>query len=123
MPIKTGQRVRIEGTVIPSRGILRNEVTVTILDENALPTPIPVKGNIADSIRLDAHWSSLEGFVCRQTEVDRTHIQYDVLSEGWMVTVRVLVDEVVPVPQLFFTRTPANRSTERLGNFRWHRRI
>ena len=104
LPIKAGQRVRIDGVIHPARGILRNEVTVTVLEENALPKPIPTKGILAESTRLNAQWTSLEGLVCQQREVDRTHIEYLVLSDGWMVTVRVLVDETEPVPQLLSTR-------------------
>src|SRR4051794_35883490 len=32
LPIRIGQRVRIDGFVQPSRGILRSEVTVTVLE-------------------------------------------------------------------------------------------
>ena len=108
LPIKPGQRVRIEGTIQPGRGILRNEVTVTVLQENALPDPIPAKGMITDLNRLNAQWSTVEGVVCLQREVDRTHIEYLVLTDGAMVTVRVLVDETEPVPQLFNTRAKFN---------------
>lgn len=108
LPIKTGQRVRLEGAIIPSRGILRSEITVTVLEENALPEPIPTKGNLTDWARLESRWSSLEGFVCRQTEVDRSHILYEVLTDGWLVTVRVLVNESEPVPQLSFTHARFN---------------
>ena len=100
LPIKPGQRVRIEGTIQPARGILRNEVKVTVLAEHAMPDAIPTKGILADSSRLDAQWSSLEGFVYMQREIDPNHIEYGVVSDGWLVTVRVLVDATAPVLQL-----------------------
>ena len=108
LPIKPGQRVRIEGTIQPARGILRNEVTITVLQEDAMPVPIPAKGIATDLARLNAQWTSLEGLVCQQRDIDRTHIEYTVLSDGLMVTVRVLVDEVEPVPQLLSTRAKFN---------------
>ncbi len=100
LPIKPGQRVRLEGMVLPARGILRNEVTVTVLEENALPPPQPTQGELAASPKFDAQWVALEGYVCQQREIDQYHLEYQVLTEGWLVTVRVLVRETEPVPQL-----------------------
>ncbi|HEX2860697.1 MAG TPA: hypothetical protein VHN79_03615, partial [Lacunisphaera sp.] len=100
LPVKPGQLVRIEGVVQPSRGILRSEVTVTVLKENAMPPPLPLAGRLTDAARFDAQWTALEGYVCRQAEVDASHLLYEVLTEGRLVNVRVLVAPTEKVPQL-----------------------
>jgi len=100
LPIKTGQRVVIEGVVVPSRGILRDEVTVTVLQENALPEPLSTDGRVGDAFAFDAQWTSLRGYVCQQREVDATHVEYQVMAEGWLVNVRLLVSATEPLRQL-----------------------
>jgi two-component system, cell cycle sensor histidine kinase and response regulator CckA len=100
LPIKTGQRVVIEGVVVPSRGILRDEVTVTVLQENALPEPLSSDGRVGEALAFDAQWTSLRGYVCQQREVDATHLEYQVMAEGWLVTVRMLVSATEPLRQL-----------------------
>ncbi len=103
-PIKVGQLIRIEGTVSPARGIFRNEVTVTVLRENAIPAPKPVNGHLTDYLNLDGEWSSLAGYVCKQEQVDSNHILYQVLAEGWLVNVRVLLQATEPIPNLLSRR-------------------
>jgi two-component system cell cycle sensor histidine kinase/response regulator CckA len=108
LPLETGQLVRIEGNVQPARGIFRNEVTVTVLKDRALPQPQPLAGRIADAASFDSQWTVLEGYVSRQSEVDGSHMLYEVLSEGWLVTVRVLVKPDDRVPQLVDSRVRIN---------------
>jgi len=108
LPVRTGQRVRIEGVVQPSRGILRSEVTVTVLEEEAMPEPLATAGNLSDSARFDGQWTSVEGYVCQQRDVDATHIEYLMLSEGWLVAIRQMISASQNMPDLIDSRVRFN---------------
>lgn len=108
LPITAGQRVRFEGAVVPSAGISGDEVTVTVLAEQATPAAIVAQGMINDLTRLDARWVSIEGYVCFQREVDSRHLYLDVLTEGRLVGTRVLLGDTDPVPQLLHARIRFN---------------
>lgn len=104
LPLKSGQRVRLTGSVVPEAGISPEEVQVTVLADNAWPTPRPAEGKLARADQLDAGWTTLEGVICGQIETDPTHIKYLLLSEGWLVNARLLLQPGEPVPQLDSTR-------------------
>ncbi len=104
LPLKAGQRVRLTGSVLPEAGISPDDVQVTVLAENAWPTPRSAAGQLTRVDQLDAGWTILEGVICGQTETDPTHIKYLLLSEGRLVNARLLLQPGEPVPQLDSTR-------------------
>ncbi|MBI2513809.1 MAG: response regulator [Opitutae bacterium] len=104
LPLSSGQRVRLTGSVVPEAGIVGGEVECTVLAENAWPAPRSIAGRIAQSDQFDARWVTLEGVVCDQQEADATHIKYRLLAEGRLVTARLLVHSGDPVPQLVGAR-------------------
>ena len=108
LPMTSGQRVRIEGTIVPIAGISGDEVKVTVLTDKTPLTPLPTQGALADFSRFDAQWVSIEGYVCRQREVDPWHLQLDILSEGRLVVTRVMLGQTEPIPQLTGARVRIN---------------
>ncbi|HEX2853793.1 MAG TPA: ATP-binding protein [Opitutaceae bacterium] len=106
--LKAGQRVLLEGTVTPALGISGDDLRVTVLAENALPEPRLARGMLEKEGYLNAHWVTIEGWVCRQTEIDATHLQFDVLTEGRLITAWMLLGATEPVPQLTNLRVRMN---------------
>ncbi|WP_415908596.1 hypothetical protein [Oleiharenicola sp. Vm1] len=104
LPLRPGQRVRLSGSVIPEAGLSSDDVRVTVLAEDAWPAAEPTEGRITQSDQLDARWVSMEGYVFGQSEIDATHIKYLLLSDGWLVNARLLVQPGEPVPLLNSTR-------------------
>lgn len=104
LPLSSGQRVRLTGSVVPEVGIVGGEVECTVLAENAWPAPRSIAGRIAQSDQFDARWVTLEGIVCGQQNDDPTHIKYRMLAEGRLVTARLLVHSGDPIPQLVGAR-------------------
>lgn len=98
LELKSGQRVRLRGTVVPSRGFAREDIQVTVLAEGVWPQPRRVAG---DSL-LVAHeaWTELSGLVTMQEEIDATHMGYRLIVDGRAVMARLLVGPTDPLPQL-----------------------
>jgi CheY-like chemotaxis protein/uncharacterized protein YdeI (BOF family) len=104
LAVRAGQRVRLEGRVVPARGFSGREVRATVLATEAWPAPRPLPVDPMDATGLDAAWVVAEGSVVRQLESDATHVQYDLLSGGRRLRVRLLVDPAEPIPNLLEKR-------------------
>ncbi|HWA24443.1 MAG TPA: ATP-binding protein [Lacunisphaera sp.] len=100
LPIKAGQRVRFEGTVIPAQGFDGERITVTVLAEGQLPKPLPTAGRMADLATLNGRRVQLEGYVLGQNEADPTHVEIRLWSEGRLVLLTLMIGDTDPVPQL-----------------------
>ena len=104
LPIQSGQRVRLEGTVVPAEGFAGELIQSTVLDGNALPAPTPLAGRVDDFAQLDVHWVEGEGYVFGQSDPDPTHVLYQVLCENRVVSLRLQVSGTDPIPQLVGAR-------------------
>ena len=104
LPLKTGQKVRIEGTLLPAEGIDGDRVKVTVLADDQLPEPVPAAGRMNELAVLNGHLVLLEGYVLGQNEPDPTHIEARVWSEGRLVNLTVQISGTEPVPQLVGAR-------------------
>lgn len=100
LAIRSGQRVRLEGEVVPAVGFAAPAAKVTVLAENAWPTPVDFAASALDAARINAAWVEAEGLVLRQMETDPTHIQLLMMVEGHWVNVRMLMGASEPIPQL-----------------------
>jgi two-component system, cell cycle sensor histidine kinase and response regulator CckA len=100
LPIKSGQKVRLEGTVVPADGIDGERIKTTLLAERQLPEPLPIAGRMEDLASLNGRWVVVEGHVLSQVEPDPTHIEAQLWSEGRLISLFVQVDSSEPVPQL-----------------------
>jgi two-component system cell cycle sensor histidine kinase/response regulator CckA len=100
LPLRAGQRVRLQGTVVTSDGLDGDKVEVTVLAEGQFPTPLPTAGKIGNAAVFNGHWVELEGHVLAQSETDFNHLVAVVWSEGRRVEWTMLVSGTDPVPQL-----------------------
>lgn len=97
---RSGQRVLIEGMMVPARGLPLGELKLTVLTGNALPEPLDASGRIGDAAALSLRMVKLEGYVNRQAEIDPHHQWLELAVEGRVVAARVLTDRNEPIPQL-----------------------
>ncbi len=104
LPLKAGQRVRIEGTMIPAHGIDGNRVVTTFLADEQLPTPVSAAGRLDELGVLNGQLVALEGYVLGQNEPDPTHIEARLWSEGRLINLTVQITGTEPVPQLVGAR-------------------
>jgi len=100
LPLKSGQRVRLEGTVVPAAGFDGERVKVTVLDEGLLPEPLRTAGRIDDFAALHGRWTEIEGYVLAQHEPDTTHIEMKFLSDNRLIDLTLQIEGTDPVPQL-----------------------
>ncbi len=104
LPIRSGQRVRITGEVIPTVGFDGAKLKATVLAAQAFPEPLATAGRIADFGALDARWVELEGHVFAQSDPDPTHVLFLVMSDNHLVNLRLQVNGTDPIPQLVGAR-------------------
>ncbi|MFT3830127.1 MAG: ATP-binding protein [Opitutaceae bacterium] len=120
-PIASGDAVRVEGTVLPTRGYELEELRLTKIGTGQLPVPV-VFDPREELGRYHESRTRLRGVVERTTETDGRHLELAVIADGLAVNVMVYLDEAQPVPQVdgmiietvgIFTlhRDPAGRVT------------
>ncbi|HVT73535.1 MAG TPA: ATP-binding protein [Lacunisphaera sp.] len=99
LPIRSGQRVKLAGTVVQSAGFDGARVQATILGENQWPKALTTAGRMDDLEHLNGRWVEMEGYVLSQNEPDNTHIEARLWSEGRLVSLTVQINSTDPVPQ------------------------
>ena len=100
LPIKSGQRIHVEGIMVPSQGIDLTRAKITILPPPSPPTPLDTKGRITDHKALQCHIVTVEGYVDHQSEVDNNHVLFETATDGRKVEVRIPLDGTEPILQL-----------------------
>ncbi len=88
--MRTGQRVRLEGTLIPDRGLAAPDVKVTVLSESDPVVPLSANGRIGDMTALQSRIVTVDGYVDSQQYVDGSHIRLTLVIDdrpviGWVV--------------------------------------
>ena len=73
--LKVGQHVSIEGSLIPSKGLEAELVTVKVLQDYEPIVPLETKDRINDMALLDGRIVSVEGYVNRQQSIDKSHVR------------------------------------------------
>ena len=90
--IEAGQRIQIDGLMTPTGGLALDQADLKILPDRGplQPQPWQFQGKAADAANLPTQLVAMEGFVNRQSEIDKTHVLLDMTVAGWPVQVRVL---------------------------------
>ncbi|MCF3651675.1 PAS domain-containing protein [Synoicihabitans lomoniglobus] len=101
LPLKSGQRIELDGFVIPGQQkILWERTTIRVVQDvapfKAVPLPVPLSRFMEFNLRL----VTVEGLVCEQSELDSTHTRLTVVSPDWQLTTQVYVRPDSPIPQL-----------------------
>jgi signal transduction histidine kinase len=104
--MRVGQRVLIEGSLVPSKGLDASTVTVKVLKDYEPVAPLDIKGRINDMSRLGGRIVSLVGYVDRQHLIDDDHVRLELVVEGRPVIGWIKPDNpsVVPNWQGHFVR-------------------
>jgi PAS domain S-box-containing protein len=100
LPIRNGQRVLIEGEVIPGKGIPGSRVKTTVLADNVPVPAMPVAGLIGDRRRFNQRMVVVQGVVDRAADSDAEHAAWDLISEGHSVTARMYIPPGTAAPRL-----------------------
>ncbi len=87
--LRTGQRVLIEGVMIPAKGLTADSVKVTVLQAREPVELLDTKGRINDANTLHGRIVRLEGYVDSQQLIDADHVRLLIISEnrpliGWV---------------------------------------
>ncbi|HWL17906.1 MAG TPA: ATP-binding protein [Opitutus sp.] len=98
--IRAGQRIRVEGVVVPAKGFVFSELKIAVLAEHDEVVPLEARGRLLDAATLNGRLVTAEGCVSRQVDEDSNHFLLDLDVEGVRTTVRVLVEANAPIPQL-----------------------
>lgn len=104
LPMQAGQKVLLEGRVVPAEGIDGELVTASVLAEGVLPVPLPTAGRIEDVPAFNGRWVEMDGYVLSQNEPDPTHIEARLWCEGLTVHLTLQISGTEPVPQLVGAR-------------------
>ncbi len=98
VPIKTGDRILIEGAMPPTGTPEFANPVVTVLAENQPIELLSVRGQIGNADRFDKQMTEIEGYVDQQLNTDQNHIALGLVSEDRKVVVRLAIPphEVMP---------------------------
>ena len=123
-PIKPHQRILVEGLMLPAKGMVVEEPSVTILAENVPVEVLSTSGDVGNTQRYNKRLVTVAGFVDRQGARDANHHEFDLVVEGRTMLVQFLVrsGETVPklkgsnvrVEGLYFARNDPNQPEPKL---------
>ncbi|ACB74255.1 histidine kinase [Opitutus terrae PB90-1] len=88
-PLRAGQRVRLEGSIVPNLGLAADSVRVTVLQDFEPITPLDANGRIREMGVLASRIVTVDAYVANQLYVDADHIRLALIIEdrpviGWV---------------------------------------
>src|SRR5690606_36018530 len=87
VPIRSGDRVLIEGIVTPPNPLYANSATYTILERGVVETPIDARGRAGEYQALKGHLVTLRGVLNRQDLRESDHFVAHFVADGHVVHV------------------------------------
>jgi len=99
-PIKAGQRIRVEGTLVPAQGMRVDHARVSVIEEAVSRDVVPTAGDVGNAERFNKRLVTVEGCVDRIVPRDANHVELRVSAEGRPVVFQVLLPNDAPMPQL-----------------------
>ena len=100
LPLKPGQRVRLQGRFTPKTRLSLSDLEVLVLEERPLPPPQNTRGEVANIDRYQHRYVRIEGLVTSQRQLDAHHVRFDLLAENTTVDLTVLIEPADIVPSL-----------------------
>lgn len=97
--LRSGQRVRLEGTLVPVHGLSADRVQVTVLDEQMEVVPVSTIGRISDVRTFDREVVLAEGYVDEQQLIDSQHLRLTLLIDDRRVICWVPPDPFALLPE------------------------
>jgi two-component system cell cycle sensor histidine kinase/response regulator CckA len=95
-----GQRIRIDGTIVPSKGLDAATVTVTVLRSFEPEEPLNIENRICDLMGLNSRRVKVRAYVDSQHLIDDTHLRLDLVVENQPVVAWVKPENPRSVPNL-----------------------
>ncbi|MFT3869793.1 MAG: ATP-binding protein [Nibricoccus sp.] len=99
-PFHFGQRVVASGKLPPSKGDISFENAVIVEQGRSLPDALPIGGKLEDVQKWGGRYVTAEGFVESARRIPPGHVQITLVIEGVPITVWLLFDPTVPVPNI-----------------------
>jgi signal transduction histidine kinase/CheY-like chemotaxis protein len=105
-PIAAGQRIHVEGTMVPARGMLVDDPAVTVLGDASPIEVLSTRGDVTNATRYNKRFVSIDGYVDRQLSRDATHVDIELIAEGRTIYAELLLkgDNVAPLVRGDFVR-------------------
>ena len=85
LPIRSRDRILVEGTVIPSKGISSDTAKITILERDVRQTPLLADGQLSLYAQLKAKVVSFEATFDSVLISDGHHLMFEFIAEGYRV--------------------------------------
>ncbi|MBE2215242.1 MAG: response regulator [Opitutaceae bacterium] len=100
LPLRNGQRVLIEGTFVPARGLDAETVRVTVLEEEAPVQPLDTSGRFGDIDTFTRRVVTTTAYVDDQQLIDAEHLRLYLMVEDRPAIGWVAPDDPAKVPDL-----------------------
>jgi PAS domain S-box-containing protein len=82
LPIRSLDRVRIEGTILPNCRLVPGHAHFEILERDVKLEPLNANGHVADVERFKERLVTLDAIVDRESIPEGTHVQMELVAEG-----------------------------------------
>lgn len=97
-PLRSGQYVVIEGTIVPNQGLDAADARVTVVRDPDPVTPLDPRGRINDQAAFAGRIVTVEGYVDSQQNIDAEHERLILIAENRPLICWVHLDGTTPVP-------------------------
>lgn len=91
--LRAGQRVFVQGTIVPNEGLSADRVKISVLEEKHAGPGERVVGRVGELASLDRHRVEVEGFVDTVQMVDAHHYRLNMIVESRPVVGWVLLED------------------------------
>ena len=98
--IKPGQRILVEGLILPAQGMNVTQPRITVLADSVPVEALATRGDIANTQKFNKRLVTVEGYVNRQTARDANHQELELVVEGRIVTAQFLLRNQELAPQV-----------------------
>jgi signal transduction histidine kinase/CheY-like chemotaxis protein len=90
-PIKSGQRVRVEGWMHHTGSLQVDEPVVTVIEDSVPLDPVQMTGRLTEAAQFEQQWVTVEGFAEPGRSPDPSHLEFPLIVEGKKILVTLLL--------------------------------
>ena len=98
--MSTGQRVRIEGTLVPDKGLAADAATVTVIKDFEPVVPLDTKGRIREIDALNCRIVAVDAYVDAQWLIDPDHLRLSMIVDDFPMIGWVKPEDPQSIPKL-----------------------
>lgn len=101
LPIESGQKVLISGSVIPALGLELSRIGFSLLSSSdEYPKAVDATGQMDAMASSAPRFVRIRGLVDRQHQVDINHHEFELIADSRSITARLLLRGGEPIPNL-----------------------